>query len=66
MFQPWKRSAALGGDRPADNRREPRVSILFGATAGTCLGLQLVPAVLALTDIFTLTAYLALASWLLQ
>jgi magnesium transporter len=56
------------------------VSILFGATAGACLGLQLPrlvhrwkldpkiasgPAVLALTDVFTLTAYLALASWLL-
>jgi magnesium transporter len=55
-------------------------SILFGATAGACLGLQLPrlvhrwkldpkiasgPAVLALTDVFTLTAYLALASWLL-
>jgi magnesium transporter len=55
-------------------------SILFGATAGACLGLQLPrlvhrwkldpkiasgPAVLALTDIFTLTAYLALASWVL-
>jgi magnesium transporter len=56
-------------------------SILFGATAGACLGLQLPrlvhrwqldpkiasgPAVLALTDIFTLTAYLALASWFLK
>lgn len=55
-------------------------SILFGATAGACLGLLLPrlvhrwkldpkiasgPAVLALTDVFTLTAYLALASWLL-
>lgn len=56
------------------------VSILFGATAGACLGLLLPrlvhrwkldpkiasgPAVLALTDLLTLTAYLALASWLL-
>jgi len=56
-------------------------SILFGATAGACLGLHLPrlvhrwqldpkiasgPAVLALTDIFTLTAYLALASWVLS
>jgi magnesium transporter len=56
-------------------------SILMGATAGACLGLQLPrlvhrwkldpkiasgPAVLALTDVFTLTAYLALASWLLR
>jgi magnesium transporter len=56
-------------------------SILFGATAGACLGLQLPrmvhrwrldpkiasgPAVLALTDIFTLAAYLSLASWLLH
>jgi magnesium transporter len=56
------------------------VSILAGAAAGTCIGLQLPrlvhhwkldpkiasgPAVLALTDVFTLTAYLALASWLL-
>jgi len=55
-------------------------SILFGGTVGTCLGLLLPrlvhrwkldpkiasgPAVLALTDVFTLTAYLALASWLL-
>jgi magnesium transporter len=55
-------------------------SILFGATAGGFLGLQLPrlvhrwkldpkiasgPAVLALTDVFTLTAYLALASWVL-
>ena len=55
-------------------------SILFGATAGACLGLQLPrlvhrwkldpkiasgPAVLALTDVLTLTAYLALASWIL-
>jgi magnesium transporter len=55
-------------------------SILFGATVGACLGLVLPrlvhrwkldpkiasgPAVLALTDVFTLTAYLALASWLL-
>lgn len=55
-------------------------SILLGATAGACLGLQLPrlvhrwkldpkiasgPAVLALTDVVTLTAYLALASWLL-
>ncbi len=56
-------------------------SILFGATAGACLGLSLPrlvhrweldpkiasgPAVLALTDVFTLTAYLLLASWLLR
>jgi len=56
-------------------------SILVGATAGACLGLLLPrlvhrwkldpkiasgPAVLALTDVFTLTAYLALASYLLQ
>ncbi len=55
-------------------------SILFGATSGAVLGLLLPrwvhywkldpkiasgPAVLALTDVFTLTAYLALASWLL-
>ena len=55
-------------------------SILFGATAGAGLGLHLPrlvhrwkldpkiasgPAVLALTDIFTLTAYLALAAWIL-
>lgn len=57
------------------------VSILLGATVGACLGLtlpQLVhrwnldpkiasgPAVLALTDIVTLTAYLALASAVLE
>ena len=57
------------------------VSILFGATAGAALGLQLPrlvhrwkldpkiasgPAVLALTDVFTLTAYLALSSWMLR
>lgn len=56
------------------------VSILFGATMGASLGLLLPrlvhrwkldpkiasgPAVLALTDVFTLTVYLALASWLL-
>ncbi len=55
-------------------------SILFGAAAGAALGLHLPrlvhrwkldpkiasgPAVLALTDVFTLTAYLALASWIL-
>jgi magnesium transporter len=55
-------------------------SILFGATVGTGLGLLLPrlvhrwkldpkiasgPAVLAITDVFTITAYLTLASWLL-
>jgi magnesium transporter len=55
-------------------------SILFGATVGAGLGLLLPrlvhrweldpkiasgPAVLALTDLFTLTAYLTLATWLL-
>ena len=57
------------------------VSVLAGATGGAFLGLQLPrlvhrwkldpkiasgPAVLALTDIVTLTAYLTLASWLLK
>jgi magnesium transporter len=55
-------------------------SIVFGASTGACLGLYLPrlvhrwkldpkiasgPAVLALTDLVTLTAYLALASWAL-
>ena len=57
------------------------VSIMFGGTVGACLGLQLPrlvhrwkldpkiasgPAVLALTDVCTLTAYLALARWVLS
>ena len=57
------------------------ISILFGGTAGACLGLLLPrmvhrwkldpkiasgPGVLALTDVLTLTAYLVLASWLLK
>jgi magnesium transporter len=57
------------------------VSILFGASVGAILGLHLPrlvhrwkldpkiasgPAVLALTDTFTITAYLSLATWILR